>query len=149
MEIVKVCTSQGSLGKNPGCEKAPEAILDELKKIETNESGKKIEFKVSDSEINENDLDETYKSIENTTGDVVLGGDHSISYPIVKAFAKIEENPLLIVFDAHVDCLDSGKIPNNRGWLRKLIEEGFNSSKIILISTRNIFSEEIEFLEKN
>ena len=143
-----------------GCEEAPVKILDALKNIGSNEKGKIIEFDKLNLEEIHVDLDnieeanylifENSKEIfEKNFKAFFLGGDHSISYPIVKAFNKIEEHALLIVFDAHADCMKPGKEPTNREWLRKLIEEGFNPENIILISARNLLEEEIEFLNKN
>jgi arginase len=37
---------------------------------------------------------------------LVLGGDHSITYPIIKAFAKTFSNLTIIHFDAHPDLYD-------------------------------------------
>lgn len=159
MQIVKIGLVNNEKGIK-GCETSPNAILEALKNIGSNEKGEPLYYDKLDLEeihTNPENLSEAdYLIFENSKEifeknffSIFLGGDHSISYPLLRAFNKIEKNPLLIVFDAHADCLDSGKIPNNRHWLRKLIEEGFNPGSIILISARNIFSEEIEFLDKN
>src|SRR5262249_48689758 len=37
---------------------------------------------------------------------LILGGDHSITYPIIKAFAKTFTNLTIIHFDAHPDLYD-------------------------------------------
>jgi len=143
-----------------GCESAPNSILKALKNIGSNEKGELTQYDKLDLEeihIDSNNLEEANHLIfenskeifEKSFFSIFLGGDHSISYPIVRAFNKIEKNPMLIVFDSHPDCLESGKIPNNRQWLGKLIVEGYNPNGIILISTRNISSNEMEFLEKN
>ncbi|MBI2671443.1 arginase family protein [Candidatus Woesearchaeota archaeon] len=147
MEIVKVCTSQGSLGKNSGCEEAPEAILSELKKIEVNESGKKIEFKVSSAEINENNLDETNLNIENTKGDVFLGGDHSITYPLFKSFAKEKKNAGLLIFDAHPDCALYVKTASHEDFVRKLVDDGFlKKENLVYAGLRRFSKVENDFL---
>ena len=159
MQIIKIGLVNNK-NKTKGCETAPNSILKELKNIWSNEKGELIhydELNLEEIHIDSDKLEEAdYLIFENSKEIfeknfflIFLGGDHSISYPILRAFNKTEENPLLIVFDAHADCLDSGKIPDNHSWLRKLIEEGFNASGIILISTRNISSTELEFLEKN
>jgi len=42
---------------------------------------------------------------------VFLGGDHSITYPILKAFQQQHKNPFLIIFDAHADCMPPQQEP--------------------------------------
>ena len=159
MQIVRVRLIN-ALGKTKGCELAPNAVLHALKEIKSSENKKIIEFnKLSLEEIHVdlNNIEEAIDLIYENSKEVFeknfkaffIGGDHSISYPIVKAFNKIEENPLLIIFDAHADCIEPGKEPTHEEWLRKLIEEGFPSDKIILISTRNFYEDEINFLEEN
>ena len=159
MQIIKVGLINGN-GKTKGCESSPNSILNSLKEIESNEKGDIISYNslnLEEIHVNPLNLEESdYLIYENSKEifernffSVFLGGDHSISFPLLKAFNKIEKNPLLIVFDAHMDCHESGKIPNNSSWLRRLIESGFLCSNIILISTRSITSSEIEFLNEN
>lgn len=160
MQIVRVKLINGC-GKTNGCEKAPVEVLKALREIKSSENGKIIDFDklyleeihvdISDVRQANHLIFENSKEIfERNYKSFFIGGDHSISYSILKAFLKIEENPLLIVFDAHADCSNPGREPTNREWLRKLIEEGFDCGKIILISARNLLDEEINFLkEKN
>ncbi|MBT4166445.1 hypothetical protein HOE04_05385 [archaeon] len=111
-------------------------------------TSEEVPFEGSSIEESEHLIFENSKEIfERNFKAFFVGGDHSISYPIVRAFGKVENNPLLIVFDAHGDCLEDGS--GNRKWLRRLIDSGFDGSKVILISGRNFFEEEIEFLKKN
>ena len=159
MEIVRVRLIN-SMGKTNGCEDAPVEILKSLKDIKSSESGKLIELdklRFEEIHVDLNNLEEAEHLIFENSKEVFeknfkaffIGGDHSISYPIVRAFEKVEKNPLLIVFDAHADCNEPGKEPTHEEWLRALIEQGFDSSKIILISARNLYGEEIEFLKEN
>lgn len=78
---------------------------------------------------------------------IFLGGDHSITYPIFKAFQKQHKKPFLIIFDAHPDCMPPSQEPTHEEFLRAIIEDGFPSSKIILIGTRKYEPEEISFLK--
>jgi agmatinase len=159
MQIIKVGLINGK-SQTKGCESAPNSILNAFKEIETNEKGEVISYNKLDFEeihVNPLNLEESdYLIYENSKEifernffSIFLGGDHSISFPILRAFNKLEKNPLLILFDAHLDCLESGKIPSNFSWLRKLIESGFSCSNMVLISTRNITTSEIEFLNEN
>ena len=78
---------------------------------------------------------------------VFIGGDHSISYPLVKAFYEtFKEDSFLIVFDAHADCDECCKEPTHEEWLRGVIESGFSPEKIILIGLRKVWKNEKKFL---
>lgn len=159
MEIIRVRLINSN-GRTKGCENAPVAVLKALKEIGSNEKGEIIEFEklnLEEIHVDLNNIEEAdyliFKNsreiFEKNFFSIFIGGDHSISYPILRAFNKIEKNPLLIIFDAHADCCEGGRIPNHEQWLWKLIEEGFNPGNVILISTRNMWKEEIEFLNKN
>jgi len=135
-------------------------ILKALRDVKSNEGGKVIEFdrlNLEEIHVDLENVEEANHLIFENSKEIFeknfkaffVGGDHSISYSIVKAFNKVQENGLLIVFDAHADCVEPGKEPTHEEWLRKLIEEGFQSEKIILISARNLCEEELKFLKKN
>jgi arginase family enzyme len=87
---------------------------------------------------------------------IFLGGDHSISYSLGKAFLDHCQNngkePCLIVFDAHPDCMPvtkgSEKYPNHEEWLRDLIEQGFPSKNILLVGIRNSEEKENDFIKE-
>ena len=116
MFIVKVPGING-LGKTKGCEKAGNAILKTLREeIYSNESGKSIN--VSKLDLEEIHLDNSnlelrnnliyknaFESFEQKPKTVFLGGDHSISYSLTRAFFDYSQNsgkePCLVVFDAH------------------------------------------------
>ena len=165
MFIVKV-PGINSSGKTIGCEKAGNAILESLKEIYSNELGKPIDARLLDLEeihldngnlelanvlIYENALE----AFEEKPKTFFIGGDHSISYSLAKAFLKYcrnaQKEPCLIVFDAHPDCMSSidSKIPNHEEWLRALIESGFPAENILLVGVRNSDFSETEFLSRN
>ncbi len=79
----------------------------------------------------------------------IIGGDHSISYPIGQAFLETSNNPGLIIFDAHADCMSPLKEPTHEEWLRALIEKGFPTENIIIIGLRKVETQEADFLDKN
>jgi len=170
MFIVKVPGING-LGKTNGCEKAGNEILKCLKaEIFSNESGKNVnseKLELEEIHLDNSNIDITNKLINKNAFDIFeskektifLGGDHSISYSLGKAFLNHCENqskePCLIIFDAHPDCMPlirtNDKYPNHEEWLRTLIErEGFPAKNILLVGIRNSDEQEIEFLkEKN
>jgi len=79
-----------------------------------------------------------------------VGGDHSITFPIGKGFLDRfgEEDSLLIVFDAHADCMESMEEPTHEEIIYGLVKSGWKSENIILIGLRKIESEELDFLRE-
>lgn len=163
--IVKVPGING-LGKTIGCEKAGNAILESMKDIYSNEQGIPIDVNLLDLEeihLDNSDLKRTNELIyenaletfETKPKSIFLGGDHSITYSIAKAFLdncrKFKREPCLIVFDSHPDCMKpiDKEIPTHEEWLRALIEKGFPSENVLLVGARNIDKEELIFLKKN
>ncbi len=162
--IVKVPGING-LGKTKGCEKTGNAILKILKDISSNEQGKKID--AEKLELEEIHLDNSnliltnnliyknsFNAFETKPKTIFLGGDHSISYSITRAFfdwcQNSEKEPCLIVFDAHADCMKpvDRKFPTHEEWLRGLIEDGFPVENILLVGVRNIYLDESIFLKE-
>ncbi len=163
MFIVKVPGING-LGKTNGCEKAGNEILKILKEeIYSSEAGKEINFETLDLEeihldnsrvdfsnklIYKNAL-ETFEAKPKT---VFLGGDHSISYSIGKAFLDYCKNkkkkPCLIIFDAHPDLMEPMKEPTHEEWLRALVDAGFPSESILLVGSRNAYIDELKFIKE-
>ncbi|MEX0920553.1 MAG: arginase family protein [Candidatus Pacearchaeota archaeon] len=161
--IVRVPGING-LGKTEGCEKAGVSVLEALNKIHSNESGVPIDVRLFDLEeihLDNSDLkltnDLIYKNslemFETKPKTIFLGGDHSISYSLTRAFFEhckdSEKEPCLIVFDSRPDCKKKeGDFPSNEEWLRSLIESGFPSENIFLVGARNFRAEEISFLKE-
>jgi arginase family enzyme len=160
MFIVKVPGVNG----NTGCERAGNAILNELENIEINEQGKFIDKNLLDLEeihIDNKNLELTDKLIyenaletfETKSKSIFLGGDHSVSYSLVKAFLNYcrerGKEPCLVVFDSTPNCVHTqNKFPNNKQWFRKLIEDGFPEENVMLAGVRNFNKEEIIFLKE-
>jgi|SRR3989344_424135 len=153
MKILLCETSQGSLNKNIGTEIAPKKIIEELNNYTFNEDHKKITFQTEKTTISQN-ISETHRNIFNKIleeePEIILGGDHSITYSSVKAFSKRFLNPSLIILDAHPDLETSDlKEPTHEDYLRRLIEKNIISIKnIILIGTRIYSENEIKFLKE-
>ena len=162
MFIVKI-PAINAFGITKGCEKAGDAIIKEMKNIWANESGKPINtnsFDLEEIHIDNSDLEKTnnliYKNslkiFETKPKTIFLGGDHSISSPIGKAFLDYCKNqkkePCLIVFDAHPDCMPSRKHSTHEDWLSSVIEHGFPTKNILLVGIRNSDPEENAFLNE-
>ena len=95
---------------------------------------------------------ESHRRIESTINDltsvnpnmipIILGGDHSISYPSIAGFAKCKGKVGIIQFDAHHDLrnLDDGG-PSNGTPFRSLLQSGVISGKqLVQIGIRNFMN---------
>jgi len=162
-QIIKVPGING-LGKTKGCEKAGNAIIESMKEIYSNEQGKEIDIGLLDLEeihLDNFNLEEANQLIYENAFDsynkervIFLGGDHSVSYSLTRAFFDYCQNegkePCLIVFDAHPDLMEpSSEFPTHEEWLRKLIEDGFSPENVLLVGVRNSDNEEIKFIKEN
>jgi agmatinase len=144
MKFVKVRSCQGALGKNLGCEEAPDKILKDFKN------------EILDVKVVNDNIDETNKNIYLTAKRLVddkvifIGGDHSISYPLFKAFSEAnEKNCGLIIFDAHPDCYDEFNL-THENFLRLLIKDKLiKPQNVIIVGVRTFTKEEHDFLKKN
>lgn len=132
--------------KNLGCEEAPVEILKELRNVKNISLDKihleEIHVDLDDKEESNHLIFDNSKEIfEMSEKSFFVGGDKSINFSLIRAFDKIFEKNLLIIFDAHTNC-------GNGEWIRKLVDNGFNGKNIILIGCRNISLEELEFIKK-
>lgn len=138
MTIIKVPFDSGSLGKNKGCSEAPEAICSKIKD--------KI---ICDTvEVRPTNFSETHKNIQKKVEEkekaIILGGDHSITYSSFKG----TDCDSIIIFDAHPDLMHGTEIVTHEDFLLKLVEEGLDPSKIILIGVRKLDEFEIDFMRE-
>lgn len=139
MKIIKIKDSEGSLGKNNGCEKAPDQIIKELKNIWLCEDFKLLNY--SEDECSKEKIKD---------GFIYLGGDHSISYHTIKNLAAKSKNFGLIVFDAHPDVYQEFKFPTHEDWLYYLLEEKIiKKENVIILGIRASDEKEIEYLQRN
>ncbi len=138
MKLIKVPFSGGCLGTNLGCEKAPDAVVEEMQNIWSSEYGRRLSFEADESGIS-----------NLKDGFVYIGGDHSITYYTLKDFSKKYRNPGLIIFDAHPDVYTKEKNVTHQDWLRFLIDEGVIEGKnVIIISVRNSDEEELSYIKE-
>ncbi|MBW2975126.1 arginase family protein [Candidatus Woesearchaeota archaeon] len=159
MKIIKIASSQGGLGKATGSELAPDRVIEKTKELFMSEEGILPVFDVEAAEIIDSNIEETNKNIyskaletlRKNTRPLFLGGDHSVTYPIVKAFSEVyPENPGIIIFDAHPDAENDFMPPSQEDLLCALVSQKIiKKENIILIGTRNWDKNEIEFIQKN
>jgi len=157
MKVLKVPFSGGCLGKNKGTDKAPGEIYNASKSFYLNEKGIQPNLEVEEVDVDNSNIDVSNKNIfekvkENLAKNekiVVLGGDHSITFPSFKAFSEKYENPGLIVFDAHADCMQPMESVSHEEYLRALIESNnLKSENVLIVGLRNWHKEEYYFLKE-
>ena len=131
--LVVIPSSQGCLAKNIGCENGGKAVCEAAR----------VEYSVA--EIPLYDFIEVNKKIENLSGDVFVGGDHSITYGLFKNSGADS----LIIFDAHADCVNNFSPPTHEDFVRVLIEEGHvEADRVLIIGLRNVDPIEKEYLNE-
>jgi arginase len=80
---------------------------------------------------------------------VVLGGDHSISYPVVKAFGRVYKDLDLLHFDAHADLYDElyGDRYSHACPFARIMEEGLVKN-LVQVGVRTVTGEHRQQVEK-
>jgi agmatinase len=78
----------------------------------------------------------------------ILGGEHTITLPSFKAFAKKFKEPCLVVFDAHGDLRQEylGSRYNHATVLRRIIDE-VPHRKVVLMGARALSREEVSYVK--
>jgi arginase family enzyme len=137
--LISLPTSLGTLGKYSEVEETPELALKDR-----NHTTLKPEI-----QDQERYLEQVY-NLAKKEDSIAVGGDHSVSYPLIKAFKKRYPNGKVVVFDAHPDCEVHTDLPTHEDWLRILIGEGVLDPKDVgLVGVRKITGREREFMDKN
>lgn len=156
MHILKVPFSKGSLKMNEGCETAPEIIVKEIGNNFLNESGFAPSYTHESLFVDVNNIMSSHNSVYQKVKEldhskiVMIGGDHSLTFPAFKAFSEKYPGAGLVVFDAHPDCCDMGEPPSHEDYLKTLIGQRIlPRDKVILVGVRNMSGDEKEFLNLN
>jgi agmatinase len=140
--LVGVCLDRKQFRR--GSDKAPYELRNAFLNIETFLDG--IDLQEHWLKDLGNIIPKNYDDIENQikakvrSFPIILGGDHSITLPAVKAMKP----KVFVSFDAHPDC--DGNELSPKSVTKKIFEEGF---KTILYGVRTISKEESKFLNKN
>jgi len=150
--IFQKLPSDMGIHRNPrkGTLKAPERILEDF---ETSE-----DVLVDEVFVDEFDLEETHNRIEENTEDLAgydlpiisLGGDHSVSFPVIKSLKQENPEMKLVWLDAHLDLKE--KVDGNVSHdvvVRELLNHGFSEDEIVFVGVTEIDHDEREFLEKH
>lgn len=101
-------------------------------------------------------LEETHRKIKSNTEDLLvygkplisIGGDHSVSYPTIKALKNENPGMKLVWLDAHLDLKE--KVDDHVSHdvvVRELLENGFSVDEIFFVGTTRIDKDEEKFLD--
>ncbi len=150
--IVQKLPSDMGIHRNPrkGTLNAPDKILDDF------EFGRSV--LVDEVFPDEFSLEETHNRIEQNTRDLVeygrplvsVGGDHSVSYPVLKALKENNPEMQLVWLDSHLDV----KRPveshvSHDVVVRRLVEENvFAPSDVYFVGITKIDDDEKDFLSE-
>jgi agmatinase len=78
-----------------------------------------------------------------------IGGDHSVSIPLVQAFGGMATTPFgVVLLDAHPDLFDSydGSTLSNACPMRRALESGLRPEHLLILGTRSYNPEELAFM---
>lgn len=154
MKILKAPTGIGAMTRADGQELSPDAIVKALENFYLKENGilpvkdiKEIPV-VSGNHSETNDaIYQDVKALDSRA--ILIGGDHSITYPSFKAFSENNLGAGLIVFDAHPDCENDFQPPTHEDYLRVLVaQDNIRPENIIMIGLRNMDAKELSFLRE-
>lgn len=141
-----VSTSEGALGKNKGCELAPKYFADLFSVTMKEFLLSKSDVELQQKEIFDQSLNALKLCKEPKT--IFLGGTHDITFSTFKAFAQLNKDASLLIFDAHSDCDEGLSIPSHEDFVRALIEQKIISpNRVLLFGLRKIYPSEKEFLQ--
>ncbi len=104
------------------------------------------------------DLEETQRRIYRNTKDlsghnkpiVSIGGDHSVSFPVIKALKQENPDLKLVWLDAHLDLKEKvGQHVSHDVVVRALLESGFQEEEIVFVGITRKDRDEKDFLENH
>ncbi len=137
--LLSLPTSLGTLGRYDDVERTPELALKGMKHTT-------IKPELPDQERY---LQRIYRFAQKHDF-IAVGGDHSVSYPLVKAFKKRYPDGKIVVFDAHPDCEVHTGLATHEDWVRILIEEGVvKPSDVGFVGVRKVTEREREFMDQH
>lgn len=148
--IIQKLSSDMGIHRNPrkGTLDAPEKILRDFNTEKSILTGEVFPDEFS--------LEETHRKIKSNTEDLLiygkplisLGGDHSISYPVIKAIKQEQEELTLVWLDAHLDVKEKiGENVSHDVVVRELLDHGFSMDEVYFVGTTEIDEDEEEFLK--
>lgn len=149
--IIQKLPSDMGIHRNPrkGTLKGPDVLLENLK----------FDRDVLVEEVfpDEFDLEKTHKRIEENTQELIdygkpilsIGGDHSVSFPVIKALKENNPEMKLVWLDSHLDLKEKvdGHVSHDVV-VRELLKTGFSEDEIYFVGITRVDDDEKEFLQE-
>jgi agmatinase len=152
---------EGTVTYRKGTSKGPKAIIEASKEVEVYDNEldycpcdlgistlKPINVQGNPEEVNNNTYKEIKKNIEDNKFIITLGGEHSITSAIVKAFKEKFNDLSVLQLDAHSDLRNSYQDSkfNHACVMRRIFDLGL---KFTQVGIRSISDEEEPFIKQN
>ncbi|QGA80869.1 arginase family protein [Candidatus Nanohalobium constans] len=150
--LLQKLPSDIGIHRNPrkGTLNAPEVILEGF------EPGKDV--LIDEVFIDEFDLEKTHERIRENTEELLeydkpifsLGGDHSVSFPVIKALKQENPGMQLVWLDSHLDLKEKvdGHVSHDVV-VRELLNSGFEEDEITFVGITRVDDDEQEFLDQH
>jgi agmatinase len=147
--IFQKLPSDMGIHRNPrkGTLNAPDKIMEEF--------NSEIDFLVDEVFPDEFNLLSTHISIKDNTEDLMeygkplvsIGGDHSVSYPVIRALKQQYPDMKLVWFDSHLDVKRKvdGHVSHDVV-VRELLDHGFDPEEIYFVGTSKVDDDEKVFI---
>ncbi len=155
MKLLKIPFDACGMGHGNGAKEAPRKIIEALCDVYTSEAGVEPKFEHVDVETPNDNVAIAHVNIASAVPKesfVALGGDHSITYPLVMGFVNQHgRDTKFVVFDAHPDMVNNFHPPSQEDYLRTLIEDNIlRPENVLLVGLRNCDPIELKYMkEKN
>lgn len=152
---------EGTVTYKKGTSNGPKAIIEASKEVEWYDDElnfipcdvgistlKPIDIEGTPEEVNNNIYKETKKILEDNKFLITLGGEHSITFGIVKAFKEKYPDLSVLHLDAHSDLRDSyeGSKFSHACPMKRIFDLGL---KFTQVGIRSISEDEAPFIKQN
>jgi len=92
----------------------------------------------------------TYKILDKDKIPLAIGGEHTVTYPIIQAFEKSKKDIAVIIFDAHLDYKDKYENnPESHACVVKRISEVVGVENIAVLGVRSGIQKEFDEAKKD
>jgi agmatinase len=149
--LIQKLPSDIGIHRNPrkGTLNAPDVLLEELEF-----SGKTMVDEVFPDEF---DLEETHERITDNTQELAkygkpilsVGGDHSVSFPVIKALKQENPDMKLVWLDAHLDLKEKVDEHVSHDVVVRELLNYFDEDEIVFLGITRRDADEEEFLENH
>lgn len=139
----------GSTAGRPGARFSPQKILEKFLSLSINQFYKKSIFISPYVKIIIGDKNETFVNISRTVKDILeikeikvsrffLGGDHSITFPIVDQYLNFYDELNLVVFDTHFDLRILGEGLSGGTYLQELKNKHAEKINVLILGIKDL-----------